>query len=373
MSRSTPGVLSVALAALVLGGACKEAPSAPAAPPPRAIEVLTLAPTEMRETGEYLGALLSRDSVTVLSQVAGTVRAIRVKPGTRVAAGDPLIEVDAREEGAALASARAQAESAAAALALARQSRTRAEALFGQGLVSAQEVDERRADVAAAEAAARAAGAQVSERRVVMQYNVVKAAVPGVVGDVQVRIGDYVNPTTRLTTIAGKGGLELTIAVPAERARGLKVGGPIELLASDGKVLLTSEVFYVAAEADPRTQLVEVKAAVDDKAIGLRPSEIVRARLVYSSRSALQIPANAVVRQSGQAFAYVIIEKDGALVVERRPIVLGALGERNYVIDKGLAAGDRIAVTSLQQLRDGAPVTIKQAAAAAEPPAAGRP
>src|SRR5690349_4091993 len=235
MCRPTPGLVPAVLAALALASACKEPPAAPGAPPPRAIEVLTLAPTEMRETGEYLGALLSRDSVTVLSQVAGTVRAIRVKPGTRVAAGDPLIEVDAREEGAALASARAQAQSAAAALALARQSRQRAEALFGQGLVSAQEVDERRADVAAAEAAARAAGAQVSERRVVMQYNVVKAAVPGVIGDVQVRIGDYVNPTTRLTTIAGKGGLELTIGVPAERARGLEVGAPLELLASDGK------------------------------------------------------------------------------------------------------------------------------------------
>ncbi|HUS65401.1 MAG TPA: efflux RND transporter periplasmic adaptor subunit [Kofleriaceae bacterium] len=372
MVRSTPGVLSAALAAIALAGACKEQPPAPAAPPPRAIEVLTLAPTELRETGEYLGALLSRDSVTVLSQVTGYVRAIRVKPGTRVAAGDPLIEVDAREEGAQLASARAQAESAAAALALARQSRKRAEALFGQGLVSAQEVDERRADVAAAEAAARAAGAQVSQRRVVMQYNVVKAAVPGVVGDVQVRIGDYVNPTTRLTTIAGKGGLELTIGVPAERARGLKVGAPIELLASDGKVLLTSAVFYVAAEADPRTQLVEVKAALDNT-IGLRPSEIVRARLVYSSRRALQIPATAVVRQSGQAFAYAVVEKGGGLVIERRPVVLGALGERNYVIDKGLAEGDRVAVSSLQQLRDGAPVTIKQAAAAATPPAGGGP
>lgn len=319
-----------------------------------------MAPTEVRDTGEYLGSLLSRESVTVLSQVAGYVRAIRVKPGQKVAAGAPLIEIDAREEGAALATARAQAQSAQSALALARQSRTRTEALFREGLVSGQELDQRRADVAAAEAAARAAGAQVAQRNVVMQYNVVKAAVPGVVGDVLVRIGDYVNPTTRLTTIAGAGGLEVGIAVPAPRARGLQPGAPLELLAADGKVLLSTSVFFVAAEADPRTQLVEVKAAIDNP-VALRPNELVRARLVYSSRKAMQVPAGAVVRQSGQAFVFVVVDREGKTVVERRPIDLGALGERAYVVDKGLADGDRIAVSSIQALRDGAPVVVKPA------------
>lgn len=354
--------LMLSAIALLLCAACdgkSAAPGKPPPPPPREVEVITLAPTEARVTGEYLGSLLSRASLTVLPQVAGYVRKIHVKPGQTVAANAPIVEVDAREESAALVSASAQAESAKASLALAEQSRARVEALHKEGLATAQELDQRRADVAAAQAALRAAGAQVSQRQVAVGNHVVRAAVPGVVGDVQVRLGDYVTATTRLTTIAGaKGGLELTVGVPAVRARALDRGAPIELLGEDGAVLLTSPAFFVAPEADPRTQLVAIKAIFEED-VGLRPSELVRARVVYSVGTALQVPALALVRQSGQAFVYVVVEREGKLAVERRLVQLGALGPRGYVVESGVVAGDRIVVSSIQMLRDGAPITIK--------------
>lgn len=68
-----------------------------------------------------------------------------------------------------------------------------------------------------------------------------------------------------------------------------------------------------------------------------------------------------MVRQSGQPFALVVQDKGGQTVVERRPVQLGALGEMAYVVEAGLNEGDRVAVTSLQALRDGAPVKVKDA------------
>jgi RND family efflux transporter MFP subunit len=361
---------------LVFVLACKaKAAGPPPAPPPMEVEVLTLTPSEVRETGEYLGALLSRDSVIVMPEVAGYIRKIHVQPGQRVDAKTPLVEIDARVESAALESASAQADSARTALALAIQTRDRTQGLFTQGVISAEELERRNADVASAEAAVRAASAQVSQRRVQVQNHVIRAAVPGVVSDVQVRLGDYVTATTRITTISEANALELSLSVPAVRARGLAVGAPIELLADDGTVLLASTVFFVGPEADPRTQLVEVKAAFQNS-VGLRPSELVRGRLVYATRQAVQIPMLAVVRQSGQSFALQVVEKEGKLVIAQRPVTLGALGERAYVVETGLAAGDRIAVSSMQMLRDGSVVTIKEPApapAAAPTPAPGQP
>lgn len=325
------------------------------------VEVLVMKPTEVRETGTYLGSLLSRDSVVVLPQVAGYVRTIHVKPGSRVAAGAPLAEVDAREETAALDSAAAQRESAVAQLELARRTRARAEALYREGLATAEEIERSRADVEAAEAAARAAQAEVSQRRVRLQYHVIKAAVPGVVGEVPVRVGDYVTATTKITSIAQADVLELSVGVPSHRARQIGPETMVELLGEGGEPLVASPVVFVAPEADPKTQLVLVKA-IFENTMGLRPSELVRTRVVYATRQALQIPALAVVRQSGQAFAYLILEKDGKLVAERRPIRLGPLGERSYVVEDGLEEGDRIAVSSLQSLRDGAVVAVKEGA-----------
>lgn len=358
----------VTLALFALVGACGDKAGAPPQQPPRPVEVVTIAPTPIRDTGEYLGSLLSRGSVTVLPQVAGYVRKIHVKPGQRVAAGDSLVEIDAREENAALTSAGAQAASARAALVLAQKQLTRAQELNRDGVVSAQDLDQRRAELAAAQASLRAAGAEVSQRRVALSNNLVKAPVPGVIGNVAVRIGDYVTATTPLTTVAKANALELTVSVPAARARGLAVGAPVEILGADGKVLVECQAFYVAPEADPRTQLVEVKATFDNT-VGLRPNELVRARVVYHTGEAMQLPVLAIQRQSGQSFAFVVVERGGQTVVERRPIELGELGEGGYRIEKGLSAGDRVAVSSLQMLRDGAPVVI-QAAAAPAPAAA---
>jgi multidrug efflux pump subunit AcrA (membrane-fusion protein) len=234
----------------------------PAAPPPRPVQVQIMAPAEARVSGEYLGSLLSRASLTVLPQVAGYVRKILVRPGQVIKVGAPIVEIDAREESAALTSASAQADSAAASLALAEQSRARIEALHREGLATAQELDKSRADVAAATASVRAAGAQVSQRRVAVGNRVVRAAVPGVIGDVAVRLGDYVTATSRLTTIAGDDGLELTIG-----GAGAPGPGPRARRADRGarrrrRGAAHHQAFYVAAEADPRTQLVAVKAMI---------------------------------------------------------------------------------------------------------------
>lgn len=337
-----------------------------AAPPPRppiAVDVLTLEPTEVRDIGEYLGSLLSRDSVNVLPQVAGYVRAIHVRPGATVKAGDVLLEIDSRQETAALTSAQAQVASAAAQLELARQAAARVKALFEEGLATAEELERRRADVEAREAQKRAAEAQASQASVQLQFHAIRAAVSGVVGDVLVRLGDFVTPSQPLTSVAQSRVLEVTVAVPAHRARQLRLGAPVELLARDGNVLLTSEVFFIAPEASPRTQLVEVKALVENT-VGLRASELVRVRVVYDVQEALQIPVLAVTRQSGQAFAFVVTSRGDTDVVERRPITLGALSHDSYVVLEGLHANDRIAISSLQGLRDGAPIQSKDAAEA---------
>jgi multidrug efflux pump subunit AcrA (membrane-fusion protein) len=80
----------------------------------------------------------------------------------------------------------------------------------------------------------------------------------------------------------------------------------------------------------------------------------------------LQVPVLSIVRQSGQAFVFAVTQKGPGLAVSRRPVTLGRLGEQSYVVEGGLAQGDRIAVSSLQALRDGAPIRVKAEAPTAK-------
>jgi len=328
-----------------------------AAPPPRAVEVLTVAPGPVRDSSEYLGSVVSRQNINILPQVSGYVRKILVRPGQEVKAGDMLVELDARQEAAALESADAQQRAAASNEELARRTLDRTNALHKEGIVSGQELDRADAEAKAAEAARRAASARVSEQRVALNFHAVKAPFAGTVGNLSARVGDYVTASTPLTSITQGALLEVEITVPAEKARAIRPGTPVELIDAAGKVMLTTQVYFVAPEADPRTQLVEVNAMFDNS-IGLRPSELVRTRIVYGTREALQVPVLAIVRQSGQPFVYAVQDKPSGPIVARRPVKLGVLTEQNYVIDEGLAAGDRIAVSSLQGLRDNSPIKL---------------
>src|SRR5688572_28479077 len=99
---------SLAVAALYLLGCNARAEKKPPAPPAREVEILKLEPREVSDGAEYLGNVVSRESVSILPQVSGYVRRIAIRPGQLVKAGDVLVELDARQERAALESADAE-------------------------------------------------------------------------------------------------------------------------------------------------------------------------------------------------------------------------------------------------------------------------
>jgi RND family efflux transporter MFP subunit len=344
--------------ALALTGCLARAEKSAPRPAPREVEVLTLSASTVRDTGEYLASVISRQNVSIVPQVSGYVRQIAVRPGQRVKVGDTLVELDSRQERAALESADAERRAAASAAELASRTAERTRSLHKEGLVAGQELDRAEADARAAEAQGKAAAARVAEQRVGVGFHVVRAPFEGTVGDVIARVGDFVSAATPLTSITQGATLELAIRIPPERARKLKPGTPVEVLDAEGNAALTTTIYFVAPEADPRTQLVDV-SAVFENSIGLRPSEMVRARVVYGIGQALVVPVLSIVRQSGQAFVYAVEPRGGGLSVVRRPVTLGALAGQSYVVEKGLAPGDRIAVSSLQLLRDGAPIVPK--------------
>lgn len=356
--------LGLPLALVAVTNCNTQAEGKPGALPAREVEVLTLAPSEVRDTGEYLGTVVSRQNVNLLPQVTGYVRKILVQPGQEVKVGDVIVELDARQETAVMQSAEARLRAAESSGTLARKTFERSQALAREGLLSAQELERAEAEADAAEAASKAAAAALVQTKVSLSFHAVRAPFAGTVGDVLVRVGDYVTASEPLTSITQGEQLEVSLMIPPERARSVRVGTPVELLSATGSVLLRSSLYFVAPEADARTQLVDVRAAFPNS-IALRPSELVRARVVYGTSEAIQVPVLSVVRQSGQPFVYKVEDRPSGPAVARHPITLGMLGDQRYVVEKGLAAGDRIAISSLQALRDGTPIKSKSPPATA--------
>jgi RND family efflux transporter MFP subunit len=341
-----------------------ERPKGPPGPPggrPAPVELVTLETVSIRDTTEYLGTIESRRTVVVQPEVEGRIVRIFVRPGDRVAAGQPLMQIDPEQQEAQVATARANRAARRAELRLAGQRLRRTRRLVAREAVSRQELDEARAAYDAAKAALAAVEAQIEESRVKLGFFRVAAPVAGVVGDVPSRIGDRVTPTTILTTIGNNQALEAEVSVPVERAEALRIGMQVLLADTAGRPIGVGEVFFIAPRVNPETQAVLISSDVPDTGRLLRDEQMVRARLVWRSFRGIKVPPLAVQRLGGQTFVFVAERTGRGLVARQRAVELGALDEDGYIVSAGLQPGERLVSAGTQQLGDGAPIAPAEA------------
>ena len=328
----------------------------PAAPPPSAVQVLTLEQKPIEQASEFIATIRSLRSTTVQPQVDGTVTRIFVKSGDHVKAGSPLVQINADKQQANVRSTEASRGGTEADVQYWRQQVKRLESLVGAGAISRQEFDQAQNSLRTAEARLAALDAQVREGQVELQYYRVDAPQAGVVGDIPIRTGDRVTTSTVITTIDDKGALEAYLQVPLDRSPDLRTGLPVQLLDGDGKPVATNPITFVAPRVDDATQTVQVKSALREAPPALRVQQFVRARVVWRSTPGLTIPVTAVSRISGQYFCFVAEPGEGGLVARQRPLQVGELIGNDYIVVGGLKPGDKIVVSGIQKIGDGAPI-----------------
>jgi RND family efflux transporter MFP subunit len=358
--------LIVALAAPVIAcnGGAQNAP--PPSFPPTPVTLQAAKPMPIEDATEYVATLKSLRSTAIQPQIDGQVTQVFVKAGDRVRQGAPIAQIDPRRQQAAVSSQEAERASREASVAYARQQAQRAAELYGAGAISKQEKEQAETGLRTAEAALKALQAQVQQQEVQLRYFTVSAPAAGVVGDVPVRVGNMVTPQTILTTIDQNQTLEVNVSVPMERANALKNGLPLQILSGEGGVrLATTAISFVSPHVDDQTQSILVKGQIQNPDGTLRPQQYVRARIVWKTVDGLVIPVTAVLRVSGQVFAFVAEDASGKLVAKQRPITVGAIAGDNYAVVEGLKPGDRVVVSGTMKLADGAP--IQDAGAAASP------
>jgi RND family efflux transporter MFP subunit len=343
----------VAAAAAGCGG--RQEGAAGAAPPPTPVETVTLGTSPVERTSEFVGTVKSRRSTTIQPQVDGIIRRILVTSGARVAPGTVLVEIDAERQQASVGALQSQRAARQADLGLARQQAERAKTLLEAGAGSQMEFDQAAAALAASEAQVKALDEQIRQQQVELGYYRVTAPTAGVVGDIPVRVGDRVTSATVLTTVDQNAGLEVYVNVPVADATGLKPGLPLRILDEQGKVSGTYRVSFVSPSVTDTMQTVLVKADVE--AGRYRTDQFVRVQIVWSTQPGLTVPVVAVNRINGEYFAFVAEPNDkGVTVARQRGVRLGPVTGNDYVVEGGLKAGERLIVSGIQKIADGAPV-----------------
>jgi RND family efflux transporter, MFP subunit len=141
------------------------------------------------------------------------------------------------------------------------------------------------------------AGLLTQERQ--LSYYHLTAPFDGVIGDVPVHIGDYVSPQTLLTTVDKNTDLEAYIYIPTERASEIRMGLPVEVVTSSGELIEKTKIDFISQQVDNALQGILVKAPIHAPRDRFRNSQLVKARVVWSTSPAPTVPVLAVTRVGG--------------------------------------------------------------------------
>lgn len=367
------------------------------------VRLSTVSTDTIEESSEFVANLESRRSVSLVPQIQGRVSQIYVKPGDEVKAGTPIIQINQQEQQAAVRSAQAAAAAARSQVANARASIRSLEAqrqsnlsqlqlsqqqyerysrLANQGAVSRetrdeylnqlqaarsslgainQQIEAEKASLAEAQQSVQQAQANTQQSQAQLQYFQINAPFAGTVGDIPVKLGEFVNSSTALTTITQNRPLEVNISIPYNRAAGVKVGTPVKILNDEGGAIATSRVFFISPQTSNETQSVLIKALFENSQNQLRANSFVQARVIWNQQPGVLIPTTAVSRVAGQTFVYVAQpgQQPGQrqLIARQKPVKLGEIQGDRYQVIEGLKPGETIVVSGLLNLRDGATIT----------------
>lgn len=376
----------LAMAALLAGaaGCGRNGASAPPQMPPPEVSVVTLQAQPVVLTRELAGRTSPFLVAEVRPQVTGIIRQRLFTEGGQVKRGQALYQLDDATYRAAFASAEAAVARASATLNFARLNARRTGELTKVDAVSRQDNENAIAAREQAEAELKGAQAALQNARILLGYAKITAPIAGRIGKSTVTRGALVtaNQPAALATVrqfdpiyvdvtqSASELLQLRREVEAGRLSSVE-GVPVTILLDNGTPYAhPGRLTFADLNVDPTTGSFLLRIQVPNPDELLLPGMYVRAVLSVGQRSdAILVPQQAITRDPKGDASAMVVKADGT--AEARTVQANRTIGDQWLIDSGLAAGDRVIFEGLQKVQPGMPVrAIEQPAAQSPAPTA---
>ncbi len=327
------------------------------------VEVATVGEQVIQRVVPLTGTVTSARSSRLSAATGGLVVALQVDAGSRVAAGDLLLELDPELAQWQWESAQAGVEQARLALADARRRFDEARSLAPQRSIAETVVRDLAAEVAEDEAALQRARAEAGYRGGILARHQLHAPFAGVVSAKLTELGEWVDPGQPVLELVATEELRLDFRVAEDFLQYIEPDTLVTFsLSADPGTISTGRVDTVVPVTDPgaRTFLLRVHAVKPDSR--MIPGMSARAELkLDTGRRGLAVPRDAILKfPDGRVVVWVVDTADGGPVVAARSVRVGLAFDGLVEVSEGLAAGDRVVVRGNEGLQDGQPVSVIQ-------------
>jgi RND family efflux transporter MFP subunit len=314
------------------------------------------------------GYVVPFNTVEVRPQTQNIVRAVHVREGQDVRAGQLLFTLDQRSDISNVERSQAQVASDRAALIEAEAAYRRNQELFAKKFVSQAVVDTARSRVEALRGTMQANQAAVKSSSVALSNNKITASINGRLGAISVHPGSLAQPGGNpMVTISEIDPIAVSFSIPERELIHImdsypKGGAPVVAQLGTGQEL-KGKLFFIDNSADAQSGTIRMKAQFANADRKLWPGTFINVRMVARTLpDAVAIPSQALVTGPEERFVY-IVQPDNSVKKQKVDVLTIEAGQAAV---SGLAAGARVVVEGAQNLRPNSKVRESQAGSPAE-------
>ncbi|MEJ5378098.1 MAG: efflux RND transporter periplasmic adaptor subunit [bacterium] len=354
---------------LGMGSGCSEGKSeSPKAPPPVPVAVAQAVRRNVPIEVNAIGNVEAYNTVSIKSRTGGELLKVHFQEGQEVSKGDLLFTIDPRPYEAALAEAKARLAKDLALLKKAQQDAERYASLLQKQVVSQEQYDQVRANLAALEATVKAEEAAVESAKLQLSYCYIYAPISGRTGSLLAHVGNLIKASDEnksMVVIRQIQPIYVSFSVPEQylpriKARWAAGKLPVRVSLRNGEGrFMEGELTFMENTVDPATGTILLKATFPNQDRALWPGQFVDVALKLEEQpNALLIPSHAV--QTGQQGTYVFLVGPGN-TAQMRPVRVGRSLGQETVVEQGLQEGDLVITDGQIRLVPGTKVELKGA------------
>lgn len=301
------------------------------------VVIQALEPSEFTSYVRLTGVVEAFEDVVVSSQESGVIRRVIAQKGSRVRAGQALVQID--DEILA-----AQVDEARASSALARERYERQRQLWeDEGIGSEIAFLQTKYD-------AQSADARLSFLEARLARHSIRSPIAGVLDDRYVDVGEVVAPGTPVARVLTVDKLKVVGGVPERFGPYVAAGGGavIQFDVLPGQTL-EGTIEFVGAAVDPRNRTFPIEILLDNPEGLLKPQMVANVSVATEQMpDVVVVPQDVVLRTEDGYQVFVATGAGGDMIAEARNVDLGPSFENEVVVLGGLSPGDRLIVTGHQ-------------------------
>jgi membrane fusion protein, multidrug efflux system len=369
MNNKYQHIIYVMILSVFVVACDKQGAGAPPAMPAMPVSVLSVQPLTVPITTEAVAQTEGAKQVEIRPRVGGILLKKLFEEGAEIKAGQPMFQIDPVPFELAVSQARAQVANKKARLTQTQREAERLKSLLASKSISQREYDNATSDASIANASLQESNAVLHEAALNLSYAKVTAPVSGIAGRFLFSEGALVNANTSLlTTIVQTSPIWVRFSLSDYELK--QLGGRltndniknIAVILPDGSTYPESgKLNFSASNIDPTLGTQQLRAEFNNADKTLIPGQFVRVKVTTGQKEGVfLVPQTAVMTGEQGKFLFVAEkDKDGKVTATVRPVEVGNWQGQDWVILKGLSAGDQVIIDHLIKLRPGTPVIPK--------------